>query len=311
MRASFSYDAKTELCRVPLDPACCVGAELYGVLLYCNTFGPEEVKIVTEHRQFAARAERLLKKAAGLSFDLKIGDDEAGGRAKYGLVINDGAKLNALSRLYGYDAERSLAHHINFAVIEEDCCKASFIRGALLAGGSITDPGKGYHLEFATGHYSVSREAYSVLLDMGFKPRSVRRGGNYVTYFKQSEAIEDLLTLIGAPLAAMEIMNAKVEKEISNRVNRRLNCDEANLDKMVNAAQEQLGAIRRLEEGGGLDSLSAKLREAALLRRDNPDLSLAQLAAAAKPPVTKSCLNHRLRKIMELANDNAEKNKKR
>jgi DNA-binding protein WhiA len=310
---SFSYDTKTELCRVPLTSSCCIEAELYGMLLYCNTFSPVEIKLVTEHRQFAARAEKLLKKAAGLTFDLKSGDEDMGvkdeenaGRIKYSLVLNDSAKLETLLRLYGYDTERSLAHHINLAFIEEDCCKASFLRGALLAGGSVTDPGKSYHLEITTGHFNVSREAYSVLLDMGLKPRNVARNGNYVTYFKQSEAIEDLLTLIGAPVAAMEIMNAKVEKEISNKVNRRLNCDEANLDKMVNAAQEQVLAIKRLEESGEYENLSGKLKEAADLRRDNPDLSLAQLAALTSPTVTKSCLNHRLRKIMEISKNNVK-----
>ncbi len=309
---SFSQDAKTELCRVPLASRCCAEAELYGVLLYCNTFGAEEVKIVTEHRQFAARAEKLLKRAADLAPVFKSGGEGAAGsdKTKFTLSVTGPEKLKRLHQKYGYDAGRSLAHHINLAVIEEECCKAAFLRGALLAGGSITEPSKGYHLELATSHYNVSREVYSLLLDLGFKPRNTARNGNYVTYFKQSEAIEDLLTLLGAPVAAMRIMNAKVEKEISNKVNRRLNCDEANLDKMVNAAQEQLKAIRKLEEEGSFDSLSGKLKEAAMLRRDNPDLSLAQLAAMTRPAVTKSCLNHRLRKIMEIAYGNVEETKK-
>jgi DNA-binding protein WhiA len=302
---SFSYDTKTELCRVPIEKKCCMRAELYGILLYCNTFGFNELRIMTEHKQFAQRAEKLLKKTADMSFDLKTGDEEAGAKYKVSLIINSRAKLETLFLNYGYDSERNFAHHINLAVIEDDCCKASFIRGALLAGGYITDPGKGYHLELVTSHYGVARGVYSLFLDMGFAPRNVTRNGNYVTYFKQSEAIEDLLTLLGAPLSAMEIMNAKVEKEISNKVNRRLNCDEANLDKMVQAAQEQLEAIRRLEENGRLSELTGKLREAAELRRDNPELSLAQLAALSIPPVTKSCLNHRLRKIMEISENNA------
>ncbi|NMA36982.1 MAG: DNA-binding protein WhiA [Papillibacter sp.] len=303
---SFSYDTKTELCRAPMEKKCCINAELYGILLYCNTFGINELRIMTEHRQFAQRAEKLLSKAAGLSFDIKTGDEEAGLRYKVSLVINKSSKMEALLMNFGYDSDRNFAHHINLAVLEDDCCKASFIRGALLAGGSITDPNKGYHLELVTGHYGVARGVYSLLLDMGFMPRNIVRNGNYVTYFKQSEAIEDLLTLIGAPLSAMKIMNAKVEKEITNKVNRRLNCDEANLDKMVQAAQEQLEAIHKLESSGKLRELTDKLREAAELRRDNPELSLAQLAALTSPPVTKSCLNHRLRKIMEIANKNAE-----
>jgi DNA-binding protein WhiA len=289
-----------------------VEAELYGVLLYCNTFGPEEVKIVTEHRQFAARARKAAEKGGRYRAGLK---KRRRGRGRLGQdeicpFRNGAGKAGAAAPEIRYDAGRSLAHHINLAVVEDDCCRAAFLRGALLAGGSITEPSKGYHLELTTSHYNVSREVYSLLLDMGFKPGNAARNGNYITYFKQSEAIEDLLTLLGAPVAAMRIMNAKVEKEISNKVNRRLNCDEANLDKMVNAAQEQLKAIRKLEEEGSFDSLSGKLKEAALLRRDNPDLSLAQLAAMARPAVTKSCLNHRLRKIMEIAYGNVEETKK-
>ena len=175
------------------------------------------------------------------------------------------------------------------------------MRGAFLAGGSLTDPAKSYHLEFVTDHYSVSREMFSILLELGFSPKDVSRGGNYVLYFKQSEAIEDFLTLVGAPLAAMEIMNAKVEKDMRNAVNRRVNCDSANADKIVSAAAGQLAAIRRIEETTGLEDLPEKLYETALLRIANPEASLTDLAALALPPVSKSCMGHRIRKLMELA----------
>lgn len=301
---SFSSETKNELCRQPLQKSCCIQAELYGILLFCNSFSSGEVRIITEHRPFAARAEKLLKKAAGISFDLRTGESSPG---KLTLSISDPDKIKKLSVMFGYDAARSIAHHINLGVLEEECCRASFIRGAFLSGGSVTAPSKSYHLELITGHYSVAREMCAVLREMGFDPGSAARGGNYVAYFKHSETIEDVLTTIGAPLSAMEIMKAKVEKEISNSVNRRMNCDEANLEKTVNASQQQLRAIDILEKAGVLDELSDKLREAALLRRDNPELSLQQLAALAEPPVTKSCYNHRLRKITELAQRYAEK----
>ena len=171
--------------------------------------------------------------------------------------------------------------------------------GAFLAGGSVTDPEKRYHLELATSHLYVHRELQSLLMDMGFEPKTVSRNNNYVTYIKRSEAIADFLTTVGAPLSAMEIMNAKVEKNLRNGVNRWSNCDVANLGKAVEAAQSQIEAIRRLEKNAGLDSLPDKLRETARLRIENPELSLAQLAALAE--VSKSCLNHRLRKLVELA----------
>ena len=199
------------------------------------------------------------------------------------------------------EATDTLALHINLGVLESDCCRASFVRGAFLAGGSITDPEKGYHLELATSHMSVSREMYSVLLELGFSPRSATRGRSFVTYFKQSEAIADFLTRIGASVAALELMAAKVEKDMRNEINRKVNCDTANADKTVAAAQQQLAAIRRIESEHGLDSLPEGLQQAALLRIANPEASLADLALLSNPAVTKSCLSHRLKKIVEMA----------
>ena len=168
-----------------------------------------------------------------------------------------------------------------------------------MAGGSVTDPEKRYHLELTTSHHYVHRELQSLLMEMGFEPKIINRNSNYVTYLKRSEAIADFLTTLGAPLAAMEIMNAKVEKNLRNGVNRWSNCDVANLEKAVDAAQSQIEAIRRLDRGVGLATLPEKLRETARLRLENPELSLSQLAQLAQ--VSKSCLNHRLRKLMELS----------
>ena len=170
----------------------------------------------------------------------------------------------------------------------------------------MTDPQKGYHLELATTHRSVSRELTALLLEMGYSPKEATRKANYITYFKQSEAIEDLLTAIGAPVSAMELMNAKAEKRLRNGVNRRVNCEAANVDKTVDAALEQRRAIQVLRQAGVLDTLSPKLREAAQLREENPELSLSQLADLCDPPVTKSSLSHRLRKLIALSKQTEE-----
>ena len=199
-----------------------------------------------------------------------------------------------------------LAHHINFAVLEEPCCRLSFLRGAFLAGGSVTAPEKGYHLELSTSHLGVSRELPALMQECGFAPKQTVRKGYYISYFKQSGAIEDFLTAVGAPLAAMGIMNAKVEKTLRGGVNRRVNCDAANLDKAVEASQAQLEAIRRLERRGELDKLPDKLAEAARLRREHPEDTLAQLAQLCDPPATKSALNHRLRRLVELGSAGEE-----
>lgn len=288
---SFSATVKSELCRTPLNRACCAKAEAYGVLLYANCFSAREIRIITASPALAQRLPKLWKRAFSLSFDA-VSSGGRGGKTVF--LMTDTEKIAAIFSAYGYDASRALAHHINLGVLEDECCRASFLRGAFLAGGSITDPAKRYHLELVTDHKNVSGEAFSILLEMGFAPKDTLRAGHYVIYFKQSEAIEDFLTTLGAPSAAMEIMSAKVEKDMRNAVNRRVNCDSANADKIVSAAQAQIDKIRAI----GLDNLPPELAQVALLRVANPEASLADLAALSDPPVTKSCINHRLRKLM-------------
>ena len=192
---------------------------------------------------------------------------------------------------------------MNFGILEEDCCRTAFLRGAFLAGGIVTDPEKRYHLELATSHVPASREVQALMEEMGFLPRSIRRGADALLYFKQSEHIEDFLTKIGAPAAAMDIMTAKVDKEIRNGANRAMNCDMANVNKTLDAAQEQVGAIEKLRRSARWDTLPEKLRQTAALRLEYPELSLVQLAEKCDPPVTKSCMNHRMRKLMEEAKE--------
>ena len=295
---SFSLKAKTELCRLSVQRHCCSRAESYGVLLYCNTFTTREVRIITENPEFALRLPRLFHKAFGIRFD-RVPEDNNGGKLIF--QITDPEKLARILDVLGYDAEKALALHVNYALLEEDCCRAAFLRGAFLAGGSVTDPEKRYHLEFSTSHVQASREVLTLLEEMGFLPRAVMRGASAVTYFKQSEHIEDILTTIGAPASATEIMAAKVDKEIRNDANRATNCDIANLNKTLEAVAQQTDAIRRIADNGKLKTLPEKLQETAHMRLANPELSLAQLATMFDPPISKSCLNHRMRKIMELA----------
>lgn len=292
---SFSSRVKAEMCKVQSPRRSAVLAEAYGVLLYGNTFSVREIRVITGNQAFAERLPKLMQRAFGVSFD-EI-SDAADHRRSF--VITAGDKIAKIFAAYGYEAGGVLSHHINLSVLEEADCAAAFIRGAFLAGGSITDPAKGYHLELVTDHRSVSRETVSILQEMGFEPKTASRSGHYITYFKQSEVIEDLFTLLGAPLSAMEIMNAKVEKDMRNAVNRRVNCDNANADKIVSAAIGQLEAIRRLD----IAALPDKLQETALLRIANPELSLSDLARLSDPPVTKSCMSHRLKRLESLAGE--------
>ena len=312
---SFSFDTKNELCRLQVQKLCCARAEAYGILLYCNTFNSLEVRIITENPNFAARLPRLFSRAFNIRFDRQPDPEEvrvaverskekdSGSPGKMIFQITEREKLDHIINLLGYDPRQNLVLHINFALLEEECCRASFLRGVFFAGGSITDPLKRYHLELTTSHLQASRELEVLLRESGYPPKGLFRNGSFITYFKQSDQIEDFLTLIGAPVAAMNVMSAKLEKDLRNSVNRRLNCDSANLDKAVSAAQEQLEAIRKLQRTEKLEALPDKLQQTAQLRLQYPELTLSELAEEFNPPVTKSCLNHRLRKLMALANE--------
>ena len=301
MAVSFSGAAKAEVCRGIPQKICCALAECFGVLLFCNSFGSDGIRIITESREFAQMLPKLLRKAFSVTFDI-LPDADAPGKLSF--QITDPQKIDRIMTAFGFSPEDTLALHVNLPVVEEDCCKTAFLRGAFLAGGSVTDPDKGYHLEITTTHGSVSRETYALMEEcMAFYPKSARRGGGHVLYIKQSEQISDFLTFLGAPVAAMGIMEARLEKELNNKVNRRCNCDEANTSKVVEAAQEQLAAIRILREQGKLEHLPQKLQQAAKAREDNPSASLTELAAMMEPPITKPAMNHRLKKLVAVSKE--------
>lgn len=297
---SFSSNVKQELCRQPITRRASAIAECYGVLLFCNTFTSNAIRIVTESTDFAARLPRLFKKAFGFSFDSEPMEPSGG---KLIFVIENEEKIARIFAAFGDCPESSVTLHVNFGILEDDADRLAFLRGAFLAGGSVTDPTKRYHLELITSHHKVCRETYALLLDVGFYPKELSRGGSGILYFKQSDYIEDFLTAIGAPVCAMGVMEAKVEKDLRNDVNRRVNCETANLTKVVDASMEQHAAIRKLEECGVLQTLPLKLQETARLRVENPEATLTELAQMLDPPVSKSAINHRMRKLVELSKE--------
>ena len=296
---SFAGGVKTELCRTAINHKSCVQAEAYGVLLYCNTYTNNEIRIITESDAFAQRLPMLFRKAFKVSFD-RLPTPEG----KHIFLIEDPEKLSAVAHTYGGDSG-IVSLHINYGMLEDNQSRAAFLRGAFLAGGSVTDPHKSYHLEMTTSHMSVSREMVALMRELDLEPKDAVRKGNHVTYFKQSDLIEDFLTTIGAPLSAMEVMNARAEKTLRGSVNRRVNCDAANLDKVVEAAMAQMEAIHQLQDQGKLAALPEKLQEAARLRMEHPEDTLLQLAQRCDPPASKSAFNHRLRKLVELSRQEA------
>ena len=301
MVVSFSANAKAEICHGLSHKRCCALAECFGILLFCNSFTPDGIRIITESRELAWNLPRLFKRAFDIEFDF-FPSLEAPGKLTF--QITDPEKIACIMDCFGFSAQDTLALHLNLSVIEDECCKGAFLRGAFLAGGSVTDPAKGYHMEITTTHFSVARECFMLIHDvMGFSPKTAGRAGAQVLYFKQSEQISDFLTYLGAHVASMGIMEARLEKELNNKVNRRCNCDDANLSKVVEAAMEQIAAIKVLRDRGEFDKLPAKLQQAAIAREENPEAALTELAGLMEPPITKPAMSHRLKRLVELAKE--------
>lgn len=298
---SFSASAKAEVCRYFPQSHCCALAECFGILLFCNSFRNDSIKIITESSEFSILLPKLFKKTFGFGFDIQNGEGNTG---KFIFQITSPDKLSQIMDAFGFSSRETLALHINLPVVENDCCKTSFLRGAFLSGGSVTDPAKGYHMELATTHQSVAGECYVIVEEiLGFLPKIASRGGSQVIYLKQSENISDFLTMLGAPVASMGIIEARLERELNNRVNRRCNCDDANITKVVEASQEHLNAIRVLREKNLFDSMPAKLKQAAEIREQNPEASLTEMAAMLEPPISKPAMNHRLKRLVEMARE--------
>jgi len=301
MAVSFSSGARAEVCRLVPSSHCCALAECFGILLYCNSFHTGGIKIITESRDFAYILPKLFKRAFDLDFDSYPSLAAPG---KLVFQIWDEEKIAEIMAAFGFDAGDTVSLHVNYPVVEGDCCKAAFLRGAFLAGGSVTDPEKGYHMELTTTHQSVARETDALIREvLTFPPKIAKRAGGQVLYIKQSEQISDFLTYLNAPVAAMGIMEARLEKELNNKVNRRCNCDDANTSKVVEAAQEQLSAIRILKEAGLLEKLPDKMKQAAVAREENPSASLSELAAMMQPPITKPAMNNRMKKLVQMSKE--------
>lgn len=292
---SFSSECKTEMCKTPIERVCCARAELYGCFLLGSKLAPDEIRVLTGHEGVATRLPLLLKAGFGLDFDYS---DKL--ERKQLLTLTDTGKLEAVLTAFGHDEALRVAVHLNRSAIEDECCMPAFARGAFLSGGFASSPEKEYHLEIITPHAALSRQLAALLSELDLPPKTAMRAGHRVLYYKSSEFIEDFLTLCGAPVCAMSIMEAKVEKDFRNNINRKVNCEAANLSKTVGAGMSQCEVVRRLMRSTKWDELPETLKRAAELRLEHPEDTLGELARLGG--ISKSGMNHRLRKLMELEN---------
>ena len=291
---SFSSDIKSELAVLANANACCDAAQIYGMLEFGHAFSAREVSLQTENADVARRYTALIESVCGVKSTLLESDKPA-----LHTVTARGEDSKRVLARFGHANE--IAVRLNRANLDCEECATAYLRGAFLVCGAITNPQVDYHLEFSVPYYNLSHDLMTLMGEMGLLAKCVKRKGDYVVYFKESEQIEDCLTMMGAVSASLELMNVKMIKDIRNNANRVANCESANIDKTVAAALVQAEAVRRIESTVGFDSLPEELRELCRLRLANPDYSLRELGECLEPPISRSGVNHRFRRIMEIA----------
>lgn len=308
---SFSSEVKNEISRTEPAKKCCQLAEIAGFIRVCGAIklvglGKMSITISTENSAVARHFKKMLKSYFGAGTELLINQTQVMKKGHvYELIINTDMNAEQILRETGILLVREGCNYISDGIftdiIKTKCCKKAYLKGMFLGAGTITSPEKAYHIEIVCNSEQLANDLKKLIHSFGIVSKSFVRKNNQVVYVKESEAITDLLNIIGAHSQLLHFENTKIMKEMRNKANRILNCDSANMDKTIAAASDQIIAIKKIEAKQKLSSLPEKLYQVAVLRLENPEASLAELAELSNPPVGKSGINHRLKKIEEIA----------
>lgn len=294
---SFSTDVKDELLAIDNLSDCCIQAQSYGMLLFGRSFSLSSMSYATEHAAASERYAQCIREITGVE------PERADKESKMNIVsVRYSAERRAVLDYFGH-SPRDLTLRINRANISAECCFGAFLRGVFLSCGSISSPEKNYHLEFVVPFMKLSNDLFSFLEEMGLSPKKVIRKGYHVIYFKDSENIEDLLTAMGATNSTILLINVKINKDLRNHINRRVNFETANIDRAVRAGTNQAEAIKKIAKERGLESLPENLHETAVLRLENPDATLSELEELFEGRVSRSGINHRLKRLVKIAEE--------
>lgn len=306
---SFTAEVKEELARVENVKPCCARAELSALIrvegtLHYSGAGRMRLEIATETAPVARKVIKLLHSVYDLATELTVRRSVLHKSNNYLItVVSQPALVDALMDLGLLDRDRSPLYSVPPSLVKKDCCAVAYLRGIFLGGGFVADPHGDFHFELTAESGDIANDLVKLMTRFDISARVTSRRGSYAVYLKGAEPIVTFLALVGAHRALLRTEDVRIMKEMRNDVNRLVNAETANLQKTAAAAAEQVDAVRSLERARGLDTLPPALREIAYLRLEYPDVSLRELGELADPPLSKSAVYHRIRRLEELADD--------
>ena len=311
MKMSFSKSVKEELSLQMSSARHCRLAELAAILTYggqmVQSRSHQYLRLQTENSVVARKYFTLIKKTFNISIDISIRRNLSIKNNKtYTLIVkNQDAAENILkaTKQSSDDAEDGKIGNPGQMVLQNNCCKRAFIRGAFLMCGSMSNPKKSYHLEFVTDDIVKAERLKELICTFSIDAKIIKRKKYFVVYIKEGSGIVELLNVMEAHVSLMDLENVRILKEMRNQVNRQVNCEAANINKTVEAASKQIDDIIYIRDYTGFGNLNEGLRDIARLRIEHPDASLKELGTMLLPPIGKSGVNHRLRKLSMIADN--------
>lgn len=310
---SFATETKNELSRVETEKKHCQLAEIAGFLRVNGSIGlvgmgKFKIVITTDNPAVARHYKKLIKEYFNVDTELLIAEAAALKKGHtYHLTIEPNMRSESILRETGIllvkEGNNFISDGIFDGIIRNKCCRKAYLRGIFMGTGTVSDPDKSYHLEFVCYSENLAKDLKKLINTfVDLTAKIVKRKGRYVVYMKNSQYISDTLAIMGAHAKVLAFENVKIKKELLNETIRITNCDNANTDRAVDAAGKQIAAIKKLKEKGLFEGLPKKLQEVAELRLENPDMSLAQLGEMLSPPLKKSGVNNRMKRIIDFSN---------
>ena len=314
---SFASETKNELARIEPEKKCCMLAEISGFLRVAGSiglvgFGKFKIIITTDNPAVARHYKKLIQDYFGIETKLEIGEGKAVGKNRssrkfsYSITIDADNRSEQILRETGIllvrEGNNYISDGIYSGIVRTKCCKKAYLRGVFMGAGTMSDPEKGYDLEFVLESATMAADLKKLInsfVDLSCKV--TERRGKHVVYMKKADYISDMLAIMGASSQVFSMEETRIKKEMVGSARRMSNCDSANMDRSIEASMKHIEAIKKIQKTKGLASLPETLREAAELRLENPDVSLTALGEMCEPSVKKAAISKRLKKIEEIA----------